>query len=355
MRSETHARHPYENPIRVARHALGLRLPLRRRRSATRATKFEAKALVSIRRLHDITARGQVVENTFWLTLPNEYKSVAYRSQNPDLASMTDAQLLDHFERFGRTEGRTANRLHDRRSFSRLVPKTANVLEIGPFCAPLLRGPNVSYFDVLTEEQLTARAKLHGLDPTGIPHIDYVSPTGDLGVVDRYFDFAISSHCLEHQPDLIHHLQQVRNILKPDGAYLALIPDKRYCFDHFIPISNLAEILAAHYERRKVHSLRSVLEHRALITHNDASRHWSDDHGRMFDNVIARVEAALQEFRNSNGTYLDVHAWYFTPESACDIISELRSTGIINFNVAKLYSTRLNTLEFWLVLRAVSD
>jgi SAM-dependent methyltransferase len=307
------------------------------------------------RRTNTKKEKAQVVDQNFWQTLPDEFEAEAYRSLHWDLSHMTDAQLLDHYVTYGRGEGRTANRICDRRSFSELVPNTARVLEIGPFCNPVLRGSNVSYFDVLTQEELTARAKFFGLDPAGIPHIDYISRTGNLSVVESQFDVVLSSHCLEHQPDLIHHLQQVRQILQPGGAYFLMIPDKRYCFDHFIPLSNLAEVIAAHYERRTVHTLRSVIEHRTLTTHNDNSRHWHGDHSGNFDSVKNRVKAALWEFDDANGRYIDVHAWYFTPDSAYGILSALHGIELIKLSARRVYPTRFGANEFWLVLCAESS
>ena len=87
-----------------------------------------------------------------------------------------------------------------------------------------------------------------------------------------------SSHCIEHQPDLVRHLQEVANLLEPDGAYFLLIPNKLYCFDHFIAETSVADVMLAHHLGHRVHTLASVIEHRALTTHNDPSRHWLGDH-----------------------------------------------------------------------------
>jgi SAM-dependent methyltransferase len=294
------------------------------------------------------------MDNDFWQTLPDEVEAETYRSLNPDLADMTDDEVLVHYKTYGREEGRTSNRLRDRNDFTALIPNSAHVLEIGPFCNPLLRGPRVSYFDVLSQDELIARARLIGLglDPAGVPHIDYVSPTGDLSTVNRRFDVVASSHCLEHQPDLVGHLQDVGRLLLSGGAYFLLVPDKRYCFDYFIPLSSLAEIVVAQHERRKVHTLRSLIEHRALITHNDSLRHWQGDHGVMFENVEWRLQAALREFDDAKGGHIDVHAWYFTPESASAILAALQDLRLSPLALHRIYATRYGANEFWMILKA---
>jgi hypothetical protein len=158
-------------------------------------------------------------------------------------------------------------------------------------------------------------------------------------------------HCLEHQPDLVGHLEEVGQLLLPGGAYFLLVPDKRYCFDYFIPLSNLAEVLVAHRQQRRMHTLRSVIECRALTTHNDSLRHWQGDHGIIYEGLEGRLQAALEEFDNADGKYIDVHAWYFTPDSASAILSALQSIGLSELAVHRVYPTRYGANEFWIILR----
>ena len=292
------------------------------------------------------------MDSDFWQSLPCEFEAETYRSLNVDLASMSDDDMLAHYKNYGRTEGRTSNSIRDRNDFVALIPSSVVVLEIGPFCSPLLRRPNVFYFDVLPQEGLIERGKSIGLDPARVPHIDWVSPTGDLSIVNRRFDVVVSSHCLEHQPDLVGHLQGVGKLLLPGGAYFLLVPDKRYCFDHFIPESSLAEVIVAQRERRNRHILRSVIEHRTLTTHNDSLRHWQGDHGVMFENSEQRLLAALQEFDAAKGKHIDVHAWYFTPASASAILSALQNMRLSRLAVNRVYATRYGAGEFWMILRA---
>jgi len=292
------------------------------------------------------------MEDDFWRTLPEEFDATTYQSIHPDLAGLADAELKTHYETFGINEGRASNSLRNRNDFASLVPNSASALEIGPFCNPLLQGPNVSYFDILSQEALVERARQIGLDPSKVPYIDFISPTGELPSIRRHFDVVLSSHCIEHQPDLIGHLQEVGQLLLPGGAYFLLVPDKRYCFDHFIPLSNLAEVIVAYHEQRKVHTLRSVIEHCALTTHNDSLRHWQGDHGVIFENFEQRLEAALQIFNDARDQYIDVHAWYFSPDSASAILSALQSMSLNRLGVHRVYSTRYGANEFWMILRA---
>jgi len=213
----------------------------------------------------------------------------------------------------------------------------------------------VKYFDVMNRPALEQRARSIGMPDAAAPEIDFVSAVGNLAVVDETFDYVLSSHCIEHQPDLITHLQQVARILRPCGRYFLLIPDKRYCFDALIAESTIADVFDAHQSGRTVHSLKSVIEHRALTTHSDCIRQWSGDHGNVQSEGPGRVLASIQEFTAANGGYVDVHAWYFTPWSIQFLFKTLHDAGYIDFTVERLYPTRLNSLEFWMVLSRGAD
>jgi SAM-dependent methyltransferase len=292
-----------------------------------------------------------LLANRATLELPPEFESRDYLLHNADLSGLSDRALAEHYQTFGAEEGRRANSLASRADFAALIPQGAEALEIGPFCNPLLRGRRTKYFDVLTHAELVERAASLQISQADVPNIHYVSETGDLGIVDRQFDFILSSHCLEHQPDLVTHLRNVERLLRPRGRYFLLVPDKRYCFDHFLNESTLADVLAAYEERRTLHSLKSVLEHRILTTHNESAQHWAKAHGTYMEDFETRTAAALEEYRTANGTYIDVHAWYFTPASARVLLTSLRTLRYTEVEIERLYPTRKGSNEFWLVLR----
>lgn len=282
---------------------------------------------------------------------PDVLQPEVYRRLWPDLSAMSDEALRLHFAEYGEAEGRQANDIASRSDFVALVPSAAHALEIGPFFSPLLSGFNACFFDVLSQDDLVLRAKSLGKQDPQVPWIRWVSPTGDLKIVDQSFDFVISSHCLEHQPDLVSHLQHVEHILKPEGRYFLLVPDKRYCFDTFLAESSIADVLDAHYAKRRTHLLRSVIEHRALTTHNESSRHWAGEHGDRYLERTARIEASILEYQAASGSYIDVHSWYFTPDSAESILTTLHRLGLINIQIERVYPTRRNSNEFWMILQ----
>jgi len=239
-----------------------------------------------------------------------------------------------------------------RRELLSCVGSNDAVLEIGPFTNPLMRGPNVRYFDVLDKEKLIIRAAEHDYNAEAPVDIHYVSGIGDLGIVDVRFDFVISSHCIEHQPDLIRHLQGVERLLNANGKYLLVIPDKRYCFDHFMPLSTVEDVKAAYDDERTLHTITSHRLDATMRTHNDPYRHWSGDHGAFpgEENFTRDDELAVMS-RIEKNKYSDIHAWYFTPPSFTEIINALVKTKMSNLHVSAVYSTARNNLEFCAVLQ----
>jgi SAM-dependent methyltransferase len=282
--------------------------------------------------------------------LPADYDEVIYRSLHADLTRFAGAELLAHYQRFGQSEGRRAHALETRRAFAGLLSEL-EVLEIGPYHDPLVTGPRVRYFDLYDRAGIVARAAAVGYPTHRTPEIHYVSASADLGIVDGSFDAVISSHVVEHQPDLVGHLDSVRRLLRPGGRYFALIPDKNYCFDHFMAPSTIAELLEAHLSGRTRHTMRSQIAYAALKTHNDPKRHWRGDHAPVSPSA-ASIARAAEAHLKADGSYSDVHAWYFDPTSFRQAIELLNQLGETDFKLARLYPTQLDCNEFWVVLEA---
>jgi alginate O-acetyltransferase complex protein AlgJ len=282
-----------------------------------------------------------------------EFDPTFYRDFYEDARGLSDRDLRRHFLTYGLPEGRLGSAYAMRDKFITLLDQNAAILEIGPFTNPSIRGPKVKYFDVLDDEALLDRAKTVGYTISDPPHIDYVSPEGDLSIVMAKFAAVFSSHSLEHQPDLICHLRQVEALLAVGGAYFVIVPDKRFCFDHPIAETTVDEIIHVHREGLARHRLQTVILHRALTTHNDPERHWNGDHfdPATVESIDARTIAAVEEFGAAEGRYLDVHAWRFTPCSFIEVVKTLCDLGLINLWPVKVFNTPRNKDEFCAILK----
>lgn len=288
-----------------------------------------------------------------------DYRTYITRPENTDLAGFSGAEARRHYERFGKREGRICSVVDGRTAFLQLIPSAGTLLEIGPFFAPGFskHERDVQYIDALSTAELEDRARdMPAAQGKTIPHIDYVwrgQPYHEL--VSRRFENAFSSHAIEHQPCMIRHLNDVSSILVGGGRYFLAIPDKRYCFDHFLAESTIADLVEAYTKKRSYHSIKNVLEHHFLITHNDPRRHWAGDSGRnpawssLGDEQAGRL---LKEVRQllSKSTYVDVHAWKFTPDTFRSVMHNLLQLGMTDFSVERLYPTLKGKNEFYAIL-----
>ena len=283
--------------------------------------------------------------------IPDEFDPVFYRAANKQLAGLSDDEARAHYAETGRAEGLAGSQYALRDGLLKFARGANSVLEIGPGHRPCFTGPKVRYFDVTDNAGLRARVAHKPDEHVGAAPkiVHYVSPTGDLGVVPETFDVVFSSHAIEHQPDLIRHLQAVRRLLNPGGAYIALVPDRRYCFDQFQPRSTLGQVIEAFRQERRTHSIANVIDANILGTHNDPLRHWAGDSPETPLDV-RRARHALKTLEQAGGDYLDVHAWRFSSEEMRDTLNMLRALDLIAFDAIRVFSTPRDSGEFALIL-----
>ena len=240
-----------------------------------------------------------------------------------------------------------------RSNFLKTIPATGAVLELGPFDVPQMIGDDVAYFDVLDQDALRIRAVQEGRDPAGCPVIDYVSDCGDLSVVPGPFDAVFSAHVIEHQHDLIQHLVDVHRLLKPGGRYYLVVPDKRYCFDHFLKPSTIEDVTAMTDRGPAANVERAIHDVYHNLAHNHALKHWLGLHGaRLTTPATAKAESDTAIALYRDGNYRDVHACHFTPSSFQAILTGLHASGRSPLRPVAVHDTRFGDLEFFAVLEA---
>ena len=263
-----------------------------------------------------------------------------YRLNNPDLGSFSDEQLAKHYKNYGKKEGRIISSIGTRKEFLNLLSGKTSLLEIGVFDAPSLDflaesrdTPIIHYADYLGRDDLIFRARQIGRNPHNVPEIRWVLAEG-YKQIDVNYDAVVSHHCVEHQPDLVAHLWDVKSILKSGGWYLFSVPNKNFCFDHFIQESTIVDVLTAYYLKCKKPSFKSVLEHRVFTSHvfQDGISPYDSEIPYMKN----RFQTAFEEFCDNE--YVDVHCWQFTPDSLRKIFKQLAAFELVpNINELKVY------------------
>jgi 2-polyprenyl-3-methyl-5-hydroxy-6-metoxy-1,4-benzoquinol methylase len=227
------------------------------------------------------------------------------------------------------------------------IDREGRGLEIGPCYGPLApkrAGFNVEVLDHLDRDAL--RQKYHGhagIDVDQIEPVDYVwsgEPYAELIGKTKYYDWIIASHMIEHTPDLIGFLANCDSILKDTGVLSLAIPDARYCFDHFRPLTGLARIIDAHLNRQTIHSAGTVAEYRLNVVRCGDQIAWDAETMGTFTfcHSLDEAKSSIDKVRR-HGEYIDVHAWCFTPHSFRLILRDLFDLGFVPFREVAFFPT----------------
>lgn len=250
-----------------------------------------------------------------------------------------------------------------RNDFVSMIPKSALILEIGPYNNPTLKKsqfPNVRYMDLFTIDQIRADKDRYTNVGEMPDHIDIIvdpeqRPTFK---TDLKFDFIYSAHNIEHHPDIIYHLNEMAGLAQGmHTKYFLTVPDKRYCFDYYQHTSEYTDMIEAYLEQRKSHSLGSYLRHTVFATHNNIYEHWHGIHGedpRTIDininhatNIRHKLDSARDERQRK---FADIHAWYFTDKSFMYTINMLNQLGLQPWRVETVTPPQHMTPEFHAVM-----
>lgn len=232
------------------------------------------------------------------------------------------------------------------------ITKSMRGLEIGPSYQPVAakrEGWNVQVIDHVDREALRKKYGGFAVDIEAIEEVDFICVDNDfLAVVPEEshgsFDYIISSHMIEHTPNLIQYLRQMEKLLVPEGVLSLIVPDKRFCFDFFRPLSTTADVLYAEFQGRQRHSIRTAFEMEAYYTRYYDRDIWDDSsHDLSGFTLLHTVERAYRAFSNLSdeptGEYRDLHCWKFTPASFRLIILELQLLGKLGFSIKHLHPT----------------
>jgi SAM-dependent methyltransferase len=119
-------------------------------------------------------------------------------------------------------------------------------IEIGALNSPLRvpPGAKVRYVDYATPEELQK----------DYPYLEYKAPdiVDDgavlLKVADCSQDFVIACHVIEHIEDPIGAVKNWLRVLKPGGVLFVSIPDRRFTFDYYRPVTTWEHLKRDHEE-----------------------------------------------------------------------------------------------------------
>src|SRR5258708_21469359 len=128
------------------------------------------------------------------------------------------------------------------------------------------------------------------------------------------YDAIVACHVIEHAPDFIGFLRDCSEILTDDGTIYLIVPDKRYCFDFFQPLSDTAKVLGDHHAGRTRHSFEAFYRSGTNVLSGDAIA-WSQTGAANLRFAHGDPEHSRQMANEGLGAarYTDSHEYYFTP------------------------------------------
>ena len=219
--------------------------------------------------------------------------------------------------------------------------------------APKREGYKVHVIDHASREELLAKYSSHaGLALDKVEEVDfvwrgqsYVELTGN----PKHYDWIIASHVIEHTPDLIAFLADCDSILKDGGVLSLVIPDKRYCFDRFRPVTALSRVIDSHVSGNKIHSAGAVAEHLINAAGKSEQLAWNaatpGDY-RLFHSA-ADAQAAMRDVMERHA-YHDIHNWCFVPHSFRVLVEDLHALGLTAMREVSFEGT--HGCEFYVTL-----
>ncbi|MBL4774252.1 MAG: methyltransferase domain-containing protein [Alcanivoracaceae bacterium] len=235
------------------------------------------------------------------------------------------------------------------------VNKQGCGIEIGPSIRPIApksNGFNVEIIDHASQEDLKIKYEKHNVDISNIEEVDFVwsgEKYSKLTNKKKHYDWLIASHLIEHTPDLVEFINNCEEILNANGVISLVIPDKRYCFDHYRPLTGLSQVVDGHLQKRTIHTPGSIAEYYLNVVSKNNTIAWN----KYVEGEYKFIHEPTDATRGMNSVllnnkYIDIHAWCFTPHSFRLLINDLNFLGLINFKELDFYPTE--GCEFYITL-----
>lgn len=300
------------------------------------------------------------------MTDSGDFDEHEYLAANPDVKAAVAAGKLSsglaHYDRFGRNERRPLRFAETRRGnnlLSGLDIQRLSGLEIGALDKPLVRKAegNITYVDYADTAYLRDRYRADpNVDAPGIVDVDAIWGDRTLSEAvgaDRRFDYVLASHVVEHVPDLVSWLQEIRVVLALRGSLRLAVPDKRYTFDYFRDPSKLVDVLDAYIRRARAPLPRMILDFCLGARNVDVLDAWRGplDVSKLQSMYTREDAMAIARQACDAKVYHDVHCWVFTPRSFAQLMVDLCETGLIRFSCAGITDTLPDQLEFFVTLK----
>ena len=162
---------------------------------------------------------------------------------------------------------------------------------------------------------------------------------------------------LEHVPRIIDFFQDIATILNKSGKLYLILPDHRYCFDHFRSPTSFAEAFFIHSQGIEVPPWRVFDSTLEAIPLNDPVRLWTK--GGIATETLSRrksFEGAVKVLdRVLEGQYVDAHFSVFSPRSFILLLYNMVNARLFPFKCTAFYPTEKDSFNFAAVFQVCSE
>jgi hypothetical protein len=232
-------------------------------------------------------------------------------------------------------------------------------LEIGPSYSPLVTkasGARIETVDHADRAALVAKYAAWGVPEEktdAIETVDHVWSGGSLldVIPERgVYDYVIASHFLEHTVDMIAFLADCEALLTSDGRLALALPDKRYCFDRFQPLTSVGDVIDAFHSSQAFHTAGTLLDHQAYACKRGDGIAWGAASVGRMSLQFPKLEggAGVIAAGVAQDEYDDIHHWKFTPTSFELLMRDLATLGFHTFGPVGAFGT--TGFEFFITL-----
>jgi 2-polyprenyl-3-methyl-5-hydroxy-6-metoxy-1,4-benzoquinol methylase len=226
------------------------------------------------------------------------------------------------------------------------------MLEIGPSYNPIIPkrdGYNTFVIDHISRDELVKKYAAYGVNVSSIEDVDFISTSiKQLPESEKNFDLIVASHVIEHTTDFIEFINSCADRLSNDGQLALIVPDKRFCFDFFRPLTSPGEVLNASISKQTRH-LGGLFDHYAYFCNANGQIAWphlmSLGDLSLTHTIIQTKDAYTEGCLSTN--YIDAHEWVFTPNSFRHLVNELRMTNFLHLGI---HSIDIKEFEFLVIM-----
>lgn len=229
-------------------------------------------------------------------------------------------------------------------------------IEIGPLTHPIIEPcERVKYADRLSADDLrTQYASDKSIRPDKIVNIDYVIEKDLRSSISEVVDFIVASHVVEHVPNIIGWLLDIRHCLREGGLLSLAIPDKRFTFDYCRELSTIDQMVEAYVLNFTKASPRMVYDYYSNVVLLDGQPAIGNTSATPRD--IRRIYTQKIAMENSikcltPGEFFDTHNWVFTQPHFLKIIEEIKNVISFPFAIKECYDA--DGCEFIVILEAM--